>query len=328
MKKRLLPVALLLGLSFSAKAQEEIITSFEASESLAYTIGDDLSLYDTYWSTYSSANAGDVDSGYIVITDEWASDGSQSVQFTAVAAGESDNNILYSPTYNFSTLSTSDFQIGADFSTDDVSQTSSNLWFLFYTYDGTASENIAQVMFDYSGEIFVYDPTADQTSTGNYGYQSVGSFESAGDDTVRAGFNTDGSISYYINGDSVYTFYPDVAPDFTTSYFYFGIAVDDWGSTWYADKISAYIPTADVKEQSLSQFAVYPNPSNNIVNVSNDNALVQSVTVTDINGRTVKTAAFEGVTSAQVNISDLANGVYMMTISSDKGSVTKKVVKN
>ncbi|WP_407934909.1 T9SS type A sorting domain-containing protein, partial [Flavobacterium lindanitolerans] len=32
--------------------------------------------------------------------------------------------------------------------------------------------------------------------------------------------------------------------------------------------------------------------------------------------------------SAQVNISDLSAGVYMMNINSDQGSVTKKIIKN
>jgi len=78
-----------------------------------------------------------------------------------------------------------------------------------------------------------------------------------------------------------------------------------------------------------SSIAIYPNPTTNVVYVSNaENILVNGVTVTDLNGRTVKTAKFGGVAEAQVNVSDLASGVYMMTISSDKGSLTKKIVKN
>ncbi|MES2487173.1 MAG: T9SS type A sorting domain-containing protein [Bacteroidota bacterium] len=78
-----------------------------------------------------------------------------------------------------------------------------------------------------------------------------------------------------------------------------------------------------------NKFSVSPNPANNLVTIANaDNMLVNAVSVTDMNGRVVKTASFDGVAQAQVNVSDLANGVYMMTISSDKGSVTKKIVKN
>jgi len=83
------------------------------------------------------------------------------------------------------------------------------------------------------------------------------------------------------------------------------------------------------KEFSASTFSVYPNPSNGIVNISNDsNYLLNSVNVMDLNGRTVKSVKLNGETSAAVNISDLSAGVYMMSINSDQGSVTKKIVKN
>jgi len=86
--------------------------------------------------------------------------------------------------------------------------------------------------------------------------------------------------------------------------------------------------TMGVATPSVADFSVSPNPANNVVTIANANALVNAVSVTDMNGRVVKTASFDGATQAQVNVSDLANGVYMMTISSDKGSVTKKIVKN
>jgi hypothetical protein len=78
-----------------------------------------------------------------------------------------------------------------------------------------------------------------------------------------------------------------------------------------------------------SKFSVYPNPSNNVVNISNDvNGILNGVTITDINGRTVKSVQFNNVATAQVNISDLSAGMYMMNIASDQGNVTKKIIKN
>jgi len=77
-----------------------------------------------------------------------------------------------------------------------------------------------------------------------------------------------------------------------------------------------------------NNFSVFPNPTSNVVNVNGNNALVNGVNFADLNGRVVKTAKFDGVANAQVNISDLASGVYMMSISSDKGTTVKKVVKN
>ncbi|RZJ66982.1 MAG: T9SS type A sorting domain-containing protein [Flavobacterium sp.] len=87
--------------------------------------------------------------------------------------------------------------------------------------------------------------------------------------------------------------------------------------------------SAGVKDQLASQISVYPNPAKDLVTVSNNNnILVDGIQIIDVNGRTVKSVKFEGVTSAEVNISDISAGIYMMTITSDKGSVTKKIIKN
>lgn len=78
-----------------------------------------------------------------------------------------------------------------------------------------------------------------------------------------------------------------------------------------------------------SKLSVYPNPANNVVNIdNNENILVSAVSIVDLNGRTVKSVKFDGVSNAQINISDLSSGMYMMNISSDKGMTTKKIVKN
>lgn len=84
---------------------------------------------------------------------------------------------------------------------------------------------------------------------------------------------------------------------------------------------------AGVETNLLSKVAVYPNPATNVVNVANA-GIINNVSLADLNGRTVKSVKVGSLENAQVNISDLASGVYMMTISSDKGTSTKKIVKN
>lgn len=84
-----------------------------------------------------------------------------------------------------------------------------------------------------------------------------------------------------------------------------------------------------VNDVLASQLSVYPNPANNVINIANaENILVNGVEIADLNGRTIKSSKFDGVANAEINVSDLASGVYMMTISSDKGTTTKKIVKN
>ncbi|TRW25710.1 T9SS type A sorting domain-containing protein [Flavobacterium zepuense] len=87
--------------------------------------------------------------------------------------------------------------------------------------------------------------------------------------------------------------------------------------------------TVSVKDVLASKFSVSPNPATNVININNaENILVNNVSIVDINGRTVNSKSFDGVASAQINISNLAAGVYMMNIASDKGVITKKIIKN
>lgn len=76
-----------------------------------------------------------------------------------------------------------------------------------------------------------------------------------------------------------------------------------------------------------SKLSVYPNPANNIVNISSTiNATIGNVDMTDLNGRVIKSVKVNA-TEGQISVSDLAAGVYMMRITTDQGSAVKKVVK-
>lgn len=77
-----------------------------------------------------------------------------------------------------------------------------------------------------------------------------------------------------------------------------------------------------------SQLSIYPNPSSDVINITNaSNILLNGVEIVDLNGRVVKSAKLNGVSEAQVNISDLSAGMYLMNVSSDQGTTTKKIVK-
>ena len=76
-----------------------------------------------------------------------------------------------------------------------------------------------------------------------------------------------------------------------------------------------------------SKFSVFPNPANNVINFSNDqNAVVSTVEMADLNGRVIKSLKVNA-TEGQISISDLATGMYMMKISTDQGVAVKKIVK-
>lgn len=86
---------------------------------------------------------------------------------------------------------------------------------------------------------------------------------------------------------------------------------------------------ASVGENLASNFIVSPNPTSDVVNISSSlNTNLTQVNVIDLNGRTVKAFNLGGVANAQINIGDLSSGVYMLNITSEEGTTTKKIVKN
>lgn len=75
-------------------------------------------------------------------------------------------------------------------------------------------------------------------------------------------------------------------------------------------------------------FSVSPNPARESFNIASaNNTPITAVEMHDINGRLVKSVKVDSVSNAQLNISDLAQGIYTVTISSELGSTTKKIVK-
>jgi hypothetical protein len=115
----------------------------------------------------------------------------------------------------------------------------------------------------------------------------------------------------------------------STGIYYFGyndISTAQATSTLRLDSIN-FTSVLGVNDFLSSKFSVYPNPANNEISFSNDaNAVVSAVEMADLNGRVVKTANINA-TEGTVSISDLATGIYMMTITTDQGVAVKKIVK-
>jgi hypothetical protein len=76
-----------------------------------------------------------------------------------------------------------------------------------------------------------------------------------------------------------------------------------------------------------SNFSIFPNPAKNVLNISNNiNAVVNTIEISDMNGRVVKTSNLSSA-EAQISINELSTGMYMVKISSDQGTATKKIIK-
>lgn len=80
--------------------------------------------------------------------------------------------------------------------------------------------------------------------------------------------------------------------------------------------------TASVKQDNIAGLSIYPNPANTVVNISSDLNVIKNVEIYDVLGKQViKTA-----TEMSVNVASLTAGVYMVKITQDGKSATRKLV--
>lgn len=79
---------------------------------------------------------------------------------------------------------------------------------------------------------------------------------------------------------------------------------------------------------ATANFSVYPNPANDIVNINAGSTLVKSLQVTDMNGRVVKNVNVNNLSQTSLNISDLNTGLYLLSVFTNEGVGTVKLVKN
>ena len=91
--------------------------------------------------------------------------------------------------------------------------------------------------------------------------------------------------------------------------------------------VNGTVTTLGVNQNDFSSaITISPNPMKNTISISNDSdAILSSIEIIDLNGKIVKKVTADS--SNQINVSNLSSGTYFVTINSDKGTVTKKVIK-
>lgn len=83
--------------------------------------------------------------------------------------------------------------------------------------------------------------------------------------------------------------------------------------------------TASFADETLSNFAVYPNPSKGIINFSGDNVM-KSIEVYNLVGkRTIQRNSINN-TNTSINLSNHPPGAYFAKIETEVGTLTKKVI--
>lgn len=78
-----------------------------------------------------------------------------------------------------------------------------------------------------------------------------------------------------------------------------------------------------------NQISTYPNPTNGILHIDNENAFINQISVFDLAGRKVIDSKFSSVNKTDLDLKSLQTGEYLLKITSDSGNIaTKKILKN
>lgn len=112
----------------------------------------------------------------------------------------------------------------------------------------------------------------------------------------------------------------------------FRIAFQNDGNDQYVMFLDNITITATVPMSTNEFFAnnlkIYPNPTKDIINLSSSTTLINNIAVTDLNGRIVKSFDLNGISQTDLTISDLHSGMYFVSVETDSGKGTTKLIKN
>lgn len=312
-KNLLFAATAFVALSLGANAQETI--SFEVSE--GFSLGDING--QNGWATATTNEAG---TDFILnqsVSDDLFTEGSQSLKIDQ----DDRFNGLSSPivgAYKLFETPISTSQISFDFygsladgtGSDFVISAESETGFSFY------------IDFSYNGSIGVVDEVTNEEGEQVLGLVNTGTNWSAMEWYNVEVVKNASSVEYYINDDLIHTS-TGLAVD-AGSIVFFQFMNDNWGGYAYLDNIQFGEPTSTENFAKLG-LNVFPNPVSDIVNITSPEANIQAVTITDLNGRTVKSINFNNVAETTVDASDLASGIYLMNITANGTVATQKIVK-
>ncbi len=86
--------------------------------------------------------------------------------------------------------------------------------------------------------------------------------------------------------------------------------------------VAAMLGTPEISKEDNS-LKLYPNPVNDFLTIQT-NETIESITVSDVNGRLVLQS---NAPLNTINVSALQNGLYFASITTNTGTVTKKIIK-
>ena len=78
------------------------------------------------------------------------------------------------------------------------------------------------------------------------------------------------------------------------------------------------------QEINIDNIEVYPNPTSNVLNISNNVNDITDIVMMDINGQTITNLSFIG--STELDVSNVGSGIFFLQITNDSNTILKKII--
>ena len=169
---------------------------------------------------------------------------------------------------------------------------------------------------DYEAELVVLENVNLADVAGGDGNFATGTLYQMTRGAGVANFRTN-----FYGADYIGTAIPTVAKDIV------GLITEKNGATGYGHIFTARdladFSTASVQENNIAGLAVYPNPSNGVLNIRTESNAVKNITIYNVLGAKV----FQTTTAAtQVNLPNINNGIYLLNIEENDQTATIKLM--
>ena len=97
-----------------------------------------------------------------------------------------------------------------------------------------------------------------------------------------------------------------------------------FNSTFYFDDVQQ-TATLSTKENLLSQFKIFPNPTEDLLYVVSTSYKLTKIEIYNVVGKKLKSFSKN---LDKININDLSHGMYLLKIYTENNSVMTKILKN
>lgn len=298
MKKTLLSFLATVLLSVLGFGQQKI--SFETSE--GYNLGTVVGQKEWTVKTDNVPN-----NNFKVVTGK-ATDGNNSVEVTSTNAYTENMSFLFKKIPEYNRLS-----VSADVKLEKLNSSDYYMLSLYYNNNGNYSW-AGGFNFMYSGKLYA-DSDVNFLDLGSWVPDKWYNLKIEIDHVIEK------NVKYYLDNQLVHTSALESkvvrANDLNFEF-------DNDGSGFIVDNIIIKdMDQLSVSDINKTQVNIFPNPTSDFINIKSDEK-IKSVKLYNVSGSLVKT---ENNEFSRINVSNLPKGNYLISIETDFGIETKKIIK-